>query len=203
MRARIQRLGFATVSLVMLACGASSPPSASDRMDSAELALRIHAERVGVIYEYARLLERLSDGGGGAVRETFHESDIARYVVGPEPSGTVAFHLTPAASTRWRGAVPAVAETQPFVVSLRERMLYAGVVYPAIGAAAIESPVVHAGKQRGNVVLTIGAFQGAAFLQGSPELARRIDRAELRELFRRRGALREASERPSPLERER
>lgn len=166
----------------------------------AELRIDVHENSVGVIYEYERLLERLEQDGGGAARVELHEDDVRRYVVGPEPSPMLALHLTDAASRRWRAAFPSFAETKPFAVTVGGKHLFSGVLYPAIGAAAIQSPVVHATDYQGRVVLTIGAQQGTAYLGGAPvEAARRIDRPELRALFRKRGALEEEPQPPRPL----
>lgn len=170
----------------------------------AELRIEVHENGVGVIYEYERLLERLRQDAGGAVRLRLDEGDVRRFVVGPPPSPMLALHLTPPASKRWRSALPAFSETHPVVVSLRGKHMFSAVLYPAVGAAAIQSPVVHASEVGGCVVLTIGAQQGTAYFGGAPvEDARRIDRVELRELFRRRGVLEEQSEPPRPLGRER
>lgn len=168
-----------------------------------ELALDVYEQRVGVIYEYDRLLARLREGGGGRVQAHFDEYDVEAYVVGPEPSGLVQMQLGERASSRWRARVPPLADTQPFVVTHRGQHLFSGVVYPAMGAAAIDAPVVHVSEHDGKVVLTFGGSQGAAYMAATTAIAERVDLRVLRALFGRHGVLREEKRPPSPLGSER
>lgn len=160
--------------------------------------LEIHGQPVGVVYELAELEKRMSDGGGAPVAMRLGIDDVTRLVVGPQPSSLIELHLTAEASRRVRTAIPPLAETLPFRVRVDERELFVGVVYTAIGAAAIRTPVLHVseGERDSPVVLVIGAQQGAAYGMSSPEAAKRTDRSELRQAFRSRGKL---EEREQPL----
>jgi len=81
----------------------------------------------------------------------------------------------------------------PFWLSCNGQRLFVGVTYFSYGAAAIQTPVLHIGRNDDDHwVLALGALQGAWGLAlTNAEGAERIDRPELRAAFCQRGALRE------------
>ena len=169
--------GALALAPLLLAC--STPPRTTT--PSPRFTLEIHSQPVGVIYQTSDLEQRLRQGGGGPVALTLGSSDVSRAVIGPVPSDLIELHLTEPASARFRQVVPRFSETLPFRVRVDGRELFSGVLYTAIGAAAIQSPVLHAADESPTqVVLVIGARQGAAYGMSSDEAARRIDRPELR-----------------------
>lgn len=201
---------FAAGLVLAVACSSSAPPGARARSSQSEPApkahpparqapsfvLEIHAEPVGVIYEYSALAARLDAGGGGAVALRFEGADIAGAAVGPAPSAMIQLVLSAAASARFRSVLPQFSETLPFRVLLGGEEAFIGVLYTAIGAAAIQTPVLHvvAPGQAGPVSLVLGAQQGVAYGVSSPEAAARLDTPGLREALRARGLLQERRE---------
>ncbi|MBX3129181.1 MAG: hypothetical protein KF718_20860 [Polyangiaceae bacterium] len=179
--------------------GSQSEPSPEGRppaQQAPSFALEIHAEPVGVIYEYSALAARLDAGGGGPVALRLEGADMARAAVGPAPSAMIQLELTAAASARFRSAFPQFSETLPFRVLLGGEEAFIGVLYTAIGAAAIQTPVLHvvAPGQAGPVSLVLGAQQGVAYGVSSPEAAARLDTPQLREALRARALLQERRE---------
>ena len=170
---------------------------APDAPAAPEFVMAIHADTVGVQYEYEAFLERFARGAGPEVAR-IDECDVESVSVGPAPSPVIGLRLTSASGARLRGVLEAAQETQPFTVTVRDERLFAGVVYSSYGAAAIRSPVVHVSVGDDAVVLHVGAIQGAAFLKVTPAEAARIDRSELRDVFRRLGKLREGASPPVP-----
>lgn len=193
-----------------MGCAPSAPPQGPARDSQSEpaprahpparqapsFALEIHAEPVGVIYEYSALAARLDAGGGGPVALRFDSADVTYAAVGPAPSAMIQLELTAAASARFRSALPQFSETLPFRVLLGGEEAFIGVLYTAIGAAAIQTPVLHvvAPGQAGPVSLVLGAQQGVAYGVSSPEAAARLDTPQLREALRARALLQERRE---------
>jgi hypothetical protein len=151
--------------------------------------LKIYKNRL-FVYQYEALAEKFSQGLFGDATNALGEQDIASYSIGPHPSHTIALLLTKEASTRWRSLKR--GETTPFSVSVDDEVLFVGVFYNPIGAAAINTPVIHEREESGCVRVLIGAVQGAAFAQSSPiEHTTRLDHPELRQLFSSLGVLQE------------
>jgi hypothetical protein len=193
------KLAFA---LLAAACGADRRGAPAD---PAPFSLVIHANWLGVIYEYDDLMAALAKEPASQVVFRAGPEDIAALVIGPQPSPHYDLVLTPAASARWQAATDAHRDTAPFELALGDRRLLAGVVYTPIGAAAIRTPVLHGSRgANGEVTLTIAAYQGAATMPvGSggrdlaAALAQRIDDGALRRYFAARGTLRVLSAPPA------
>jgi hypothetical protein len=157
--------------------------------------LKIYKNRL-FVYQYEVLQEKFAQGLFGEATNALSEQDIALYSIGPHPSHTIALTLTPQASTRWLSLKR--GETTPFSVSIGDEVLFVGVFYNPIGAAAINTPVIHEKEEGGCVRVLLGAVQGAAFSRScSIEHATRLDQPKLREIFANLGVLRELPVAPS------
>jgi hypothetical protein len=119
-------------------------------------------------------------------------ADIAQARTDPPASARIELRLTPAASALY-GAALEDADRQPFRLSCDGQNLFVGLVYMLIGAAAIETPVLHVSRDPDDsVVLRLGAQQGAWALSSSvPPLAarQRLDQPPLRATLCLAGAL--------------
>lgn len=120
---------------------------------------------------------------------TITEFDVRLYEVVLERGRSVTLHLTTAGVDRLRAARHLLHEV-PVLVRLDGAVLYAAKEYSSFGAAAIEHPVVHLDRLS-NAALEIRGSLGWVHETAS----RRIDRPELRELFRVRGGLSETQRR--------
>jgi hypothetical protein len=149
--------------------------------------------RVDVIYEYQDL-EQAVISIPQDVLVSFTDTDIEWAAAEPPAASRIEMHLTPQASSL-HGAVLENASLHPFRISCGGESLFVGVIYEMIGAAGIRTPVLHVARDSvDNVVLYLGAWQGAWVASMSMEYTAardRIDRSELRAVFCQRGALRE------------
>ena len=201
----MRTVGSAWLAMAAVGCGTSNDgqqvaPQVAQNAKHDSFAIEIHDQPIGVIYQYPDLVTAFEAGRGGTVRLRLDERDVASYVVGPAPSAIVGFELTPDASARWSTAIDGSSETLPFSVSIGSQRLFVGVLYPAMGAAAIDTPVLHVISRAGQVTASIGARQGASWTWRTATQAHadRIDRPELRAVFRERGTLAERPAPPSP-----
>jgi hypothetical protein len=158
------------------------------------ISLQVLPSRVGVVYAYDDLRARVDvDAGRELAVLNVTDADVEKLVVrgAPNTSTTLELRLTEEAERRLAPALAGLGETQPFVVFADERVLFVGVVYTPIGAAAIRTPVLHQGTVDGRRVLVIASQLGAVFMGGSGDasLAARIDLPTLRSFFAERGRL--------------
>ena len=166
-------LRVACLALMGAACGCAHRAADAPPASAPTFSLSIAASPVGVIYDYEKLLLAV-DAGGAEAAMSFDASDIERFVIGEAPSELMCLIVKPRARER----LSHVRETTPFVVRVGRTRLFAGVVYPKIGAAAIDAPVMHV-EPAG--ALLIGAHQGSAYgIAASHGARNRIDRPELR-----------------------
>jgi hypothetical protein len=149
--------------------------------------------RVDTIYDYADLEQEIASIPQD-VLVSFTDADIVWAAAEPPPASRIEMHMTPQASSL-HGTVLEDAWLHPFRFSCDGQDLFVGVIYEMIGAAAIQTPVLHVARDAENsVVLSLGAFQGAWIVStamGPPGARERIDRPELRAAFCQRGALQE------------
>ena len=141
-------------------------------------------------YEYETLEQQFA-GLPQDVLVSIADTDIAWAAADSAPAGRIELQLTPEASALHGDALMSTGD-HPFRFSCNGQRLFVGVTYFSCGAAAILTPVLHVGRnEEDTVVLALGAQQGVwcGLDWGDPELARRIDRPELREVFCQRGAL--------------
>jgi hypothetical protein len=146
---------------------------------------------VGVVYEYADLQAEIGKLSG-AVEFRIPLAVVERAAADPSPAAR--FELTLDAEASAELAALADVLGQPFRLSCDEQELLVGVVYLRGGAAAIQTPVLHAEQaEDGTLVLRLGAWQGAWSISGggAPELRERLDRTELRAELCERGILEE------------
>jgi hypothetical protein len=153
------------------------------------------AGQVSSPYEYEALQRAIAKLSGEVVL-SISDADVVWAAVEPPSAARFELHLGPQASA----AVAAIASAfnQPFRLSCDERALFVGVIYPEIGAAALDVPVLHiVESESGRLVLRLGGWQGAwlglEFL-GSQPSRERIDRPELRGALCARGILSELDE---------
>jgi hypothetical protein len=178
-------------------CAASSAPKtalpAGANGESGEvptLSIQVLGDRV-FFYRYEDLLARLAQGAGPVLLR-LTERDIERCLVEPSPSAVMALELSEAASARWRGAVTDRPYRHPFHVDLRGRRLFSGPTYFALGAAAIEYPVLDAIGRGPRVTLFVqSSLVDARTPEEREAQRRRIDDPALRQVFEARGALEE------------
>jgi len=154
-------------------------------------AIDILSASVDVIYEYATLEQKIAELPQD-VLVSITDAEIAFAAADPIPAARFEFELTPEASALHATALEDMG-THPFSLSCNGQRLFVGVTYLSYGAAAIETPVLHIGRNdEDHWVLALGALQGAWGLDLSNAAgAERIDRPELRAAFCQRGALRE------------
>ncbi|HEY6723040.1 MAG TPA: hypothetical protein VI197_03385 [Polyangiaceae bacterium] len=147
---------------------------------------------VDVIYEYDDLEQEIAELPQD-ILVSIADTDIEFAAADPSPAKRFEFTLTAEAS-ELHGALLDGVRIQPFWLSCNGQRLFAGVTYLSYGAAAIQTPVLHLGRNdEGRWVLALGAWQAAWFdtTSSDPAPAERMDRAELRAAFCQRGAMRE------------
>lgn len=148
-------------------------------------------DHLDTIYDYAKLEDATKHFHVSDAVVAISEKDVKTYRVGTMPSARIQLDLTAEASKRWGPSLRAMTDNQPFLVTLDDQLLYAGVVYLMYGAAALDIPVVHvpgSDDETEPFELKVGANQGAWMGWGKGD-ATRIDRKEVRALFEERGAL--------------
>jgi hypothetical protein len=153
------------------------------------------ATHVSTLYEYADLEQEVASIPQD-VLVSFTDADIEWAAADPSPASRIEMHLTPEASSA-HGTALEGADLHPFRLSCDGEELFLGLVYALIGAAAINTPVLHVDRDADDlVVLRLGAWQSAWAMvgEGSLEARERIDRPELRAVFCQRGALQEPVE---------
>jgi hypothetical protein len=170
--------------------GDSTKPATSTGTATAptHFALRIYGKRVDVKYQYADLTAAAGDLASQEPVVTLTEEDVAAFQADAAPSSRMLIGLTDQSSRRWSAALAGMKDTQPFTVSLDGRTLYLGVVYTMIGAAAIQTPVLHIQDNKGRMELRLGAWQGAWYGMGRGD-ASRLEQKDVRALFEKRGVL--------------
>jgi hypothetical protein len=149
------------------------------------------ADQVDVIYEYSELQAEIGTLSGG-VDFTIPLGVVESAAADPPPAAR--FQLTLAAEASTDLAALAGVYLRPFRLLCDEQELFVGVVYQKGGAAAIQTPVLHAEQaEDGALVLLLGAWQGAWAISGggAAELRERLDRTELRAELCGRGLLEE------------
>lgn len=169
----------------------SSAPASTAKNSAtgpSHFAIRFYGKRAGVKYQYADLTTAVGDLASQEAIVTLTEDDVASFQADAAPSSRFVITLTAQAAQRWSAALKAMSETQPFTVAVNGETLYVGVVYNIMGAAAIQTPVLHLQEADGKVELRIGAWQGAWYGMGRGD-ASRIERKEIRELFAKQGVL--------------
>jgi hypothetical protein len=147
------------------------------------------ADQVDVIYEYSELQAEIGTLSGG-VDVTIPLSVVESAAADPPPAAR--FQLTLSAEASTDLAALAGVYLRPFRLSCDEQELFVGVVYQREGAAAIQTPVLHAEQaEDGALVLLLGAWQSAWAISGggAAELRERLDRTELRAELCGRGIL--------------
>ena len=151
--------------------------------------------RVSTTYEYADLEQEVASIPQD-VLVSFTDADIEWAAAEPSPASRIEMHMTPQASSEY-GTVLEGADLHPFRFSCDGQELFVGLFYLMMGAAAINTPVLHVERDAEDlVVLHLGAFQGAWPIgrpTGPAGARERIDRPELRAVFCQRGALQELS----------
>jgi hypothetical protein len=153
-----------------------------------EYRLEVRRERLGVIYEHAEVEARVAalDWSSPIVVQG---NDIAEYRVDGETQGlSVQLVLTPEAAARLGDELVAAEEAAPFRVLLGGEVLVVGLIYFPMGAAALTSPILHV--ERGEqLVVHLDERIGMGMGMAAPEGQRLVDRAEIRDAFRRANAL--------------
>lgn len=126
---------------------------------SAEPRLKIcfYPQRVSVCYKYADLLARIKPEPPAL---TLTEADIESVAADARPSERYVFRLRPGAVKRLDDFL-AHHEGNVFGLSLDGKELFRGMVYEWIGAAAIDSPVIHFSTSGFPGELRLGAVQGS------------------------------------------
>jgi hypothetical protein len=181
-------------------CGLYGPPccfgSEGCIQPGSSCVVDVLSTRVSTIYEYADLEQEVASIPQD-VLVSFTDADIEWAAAEPAPASRIEMHMTAQGSLEY-GTVLEGAWLHPFRFSCNGQELFVGLVYEMIGAAAINTPVLHVDRDAEDlVVLRLGAFQGAWYATGAtgPAGAReRIDRPELRAVFCERGALQELAE---------
>jgi hypothetical protein len=151
----------------------------------------VFAGSVGTTYDYAALETKVLALPQNIVA-TLTDQDFAWAAADPQLASRMEFHLTEDAASRYGTILDNVQDTRAFRVSCNGQPLFVGVFYLVYGAAALNTPVLHVARENGVLVLRLGAAQ-AAWMSG-PKTGcgtpcQRIDRAELRGAFCRRGIL--------------
>jgi hypothetical protein len=145
---------------------------------------------VTTTYDYATLEQRVA-ALPQELLLSFTDADIASASAEPAPAARMEFRMTAEASAR-HGAALDTLYNRPFRLSCDGKELFVGVIYLEGGAAALLTPVLHVSRDPADaVILHLGADQGSwgGFSTSDEARKRRIDRAELRAAFCRRGAL--------------
>jgi hypothetical protein len=152
-----------------------------------EYRLELRRERLGVIYEHAEVEARAAalDWSSPIV---IRGEDVAEYRVEGEQQGLrVQLVLTPEAGARLGDELLGAEEAAPFRVVFDGDVVFVGLVYFPMGAAALTSPILHV-EPGERVVVGIDERIGMGMAMAA-EGNLRVDRPELREAFRRAGAL--------------
>ena len=177
---------------------ASNPPldsptpmnTTSSPCTAPQFTLDVYEKHLGVVYQYPDLLDMMAEFPSNiAIR--LDETDIIRIEMGYSCSSLIALHLSSSAAEAWNQRIGARSDTdtQGFTVNVCGKRLFAGVIYTYMGAAAIQTPVLYR-INRAPTILYIASSLGVMKSDCDEEFSR-IDRPELRDLFRRRGILEE------------
>ena len=162
------------------------PPTSSCTFD-------VLAASVGTTYQYADLETKVA-ALPQDISVSFTDQDIAWAAADPWPAGRIELHLTDAAASRYGAILDGAKDGRVFRVSCGGQSLFVGVFYIWYGQAALDTPVLHEARENGVLIVRLGAYEGAWMgmgltLPASSTLEERIDRAELRAAFCRRGVL--------------
>ena len=166
-----------------LGCGSASAPRPTQVHT---FRLEVFADQVGVVYAYDDLVpkvERVRRAGAPVVSIT--ERDVAQCELAPRFARTMTMILTDDASARVGAAVATLGETSPVVASIDDQVMWVGVTYNPMGAAAIETPIVSFPAQASSrVAIKIDAAIGVGIrLPESSDESTRIDSGALRSIF--------------------
>jgi hypothetical protein len=154
--------------------------------------VEVLAASVHTAYDYATLEQRIAELPQDLLM-SFTDADITWAAADPVPAARMEFHLTSALAASY-GAELEAAYNQPFRVSCNGQSLFVGVMYMLGGAAALDTPVLHAERDGDALILRLGAWQGAWLGLGGAdgtEARERVDRPELRAALCARGVLQE------------
>ena len=176
-------------------CSEANPACCGEALSCVESApscrIEILAASVDVIYDYEELEAEIATLSG-ALAATIPLSEVELAAADPSPAARFEMTLNADASDDF--AALTGMYLHPFRLACDDRELFVGVVYMREGAAAIETPVLHADpSETGALVLRLGAWQSAWLISGGGDavLRERIDRPELRAEFCARGVLAE------------
>ncbi|MDP3275683.1 MAG: hypothetical protein Q8Q09_10845 [Deltaproteobacteria bacterium] len=145
--------------------------------------LRFLRGQAPFVYDYTTWLTNVRRLDHAQFMVSIEDADVERYEVQGNPSGCARFVLTSAAAARLQAAGSEIREV-PVVVMLGGELVYAAKEYLRYGAAAIRFPVVHRDQLGDRALEVCGGLGGV-----SEDQARVLDRAELREHFRRTNRL--------------
>ena len=153
------------------------------------------AEHFNSAYNYAELEQRISEIPQDLLL-SFTLDDVEWAAADPAPAARFELHMSMALSQR-HGTTLTTVNNNPFRVSCDGQELFVGLIYMLEGAAAFDSPVIHADRdEQGQLIIRLGSRMGV-WLFGPPmeeESRLRIDRPELRKTLCLGGPLREVTE---------
>ena len=157
----------------------------------ASLRLEFRKLGIGVCYDYEPFLQRYQEleakANASPVLELC-ESDIESVRSDPQPTSRWIFQLTASAKERFESVALNRQQADVFTLSLNGKILFQGMMYEEIGAAAVGFPVMHYNSRRYPGQLRLGACQGAFFgTRPEPTARQRISPPELVEFLSSRG----------------
>lgn len=150
---------------------------------------------VPILKDYASLEPRVSELDGELL-VSLRDADVVAAAIEEPLAKRLELELSAQASSAAQALLE--AHLNAVRVSCDGQPLFVGVVYPELGAAAIETPVLHvseraSGDDDARLVLRLGAWEGAWMgldvHGGGEEFKARLDRPELRAALCRRGVL--------------
>jgi hypothetical protein len=152
------------------------------------------AEHFNSAYNYAELEQRISEIPQDLLL-SFTLDDVEWAAADPAPAARIELHMSMALSQR-HGTTLTSTYNNPFRVSCDGQELFVGLFYQLEGAAAFDSPVIHADRdEQGQVIIRLGARMGAWLFRDAPEESRlRVDRPELRGALCLQGPLGEVTD---------
>jgi hypothetical protein len=150
------------------------------------------AEHFTEVYDYAELEQRMTQIPQNLLL-SFTLADVDWAAADPAPAGRFELHMTRELAQLYGTALTSTFNN-PFRVSCDGQQLFVGLIYMLQGAAAFDSPVLHAERdEQGALILRLGARMGAWLFDvpANIEARERIDRPELRGALCLKGPLRE------------
>jgi hypothetical protein len=147
---------------------------------------------IGTIYEYDALVEKVVTLPQDTLI-SLTDADLESGAMDLSPSSRMRFKLTPHAASVHGAALDGAKYSHPYRLMCNDKLMYWGLTYDIIGAAALRYPVLDVARDAasGDVVLQLGASQGAWLLGPSSDatLAARLESAPLRAALCERGVL--------------